>query len=136
MAFIGSMEDRLAIRDLYGRYSDASTRGDMEEWLACFTRDGQWNSHLFRCAGAAELRAQWDVLWANFDKVGFLSEVGSIEVDGDRATCRSVAREVIRLKDGGLFKLIGRYDDFLVRTEGEWLFARRDYQPLVEEPPE
>lgn len=136
MAFTGPMEDRLAIRDLYGRYSDASTRGDVEDWLSCFTPDGQWNSHLFQCAGAAELRAQWDALWANFEKLGFLSEVGSIEVAGDAATCRSVAREVVRLKGGGLFKLIGRYDDVVVRKGGEWLFARRDYQPLVEEPPE
>ena len=29
-----------------------------------------------------------------------------------------------------------RYDDVVVRRNGEWLFARRDYQPLVEEPPE
>ncbi len=136
MAFTGPSEDRLAIRDLYGRYGDASTRGDVEDWLACWTEDGQWNSHIFRRSGKADLREQWDVLWANFAKVGFLSDVGAIEVDGDRATCRSVAREIIRLKNGGLFKLIGRYDDYLVRKNGEWLFAQRDYQPLVEELPE
>jgi uncharacterized protein (TIGR02246 family) len=136
MAFTGPSEDRLAIRDLYGRYGDASTRGDAEEWLTCWTEDGQWNTHLFKRSGKADLREQWDALWANFEKVGFLGEVGAIEVDGDKATCRSVAREIIRLTNGGLYKLVGRYDDYLVRKNGEWLFARRDYQPLIEELPE
>jgi uncharacterized protein (TIGR02246 family) len=135
MAFTGPIEDRLAIRDLYSSYSDASVRGDTEAFLTCWTEDGQWNSHIFRCAGKKELRAQWDTLWANFAKVGFLGEVGSIEVDGDRATCRSVAREIILLKSGGVYKLIGRYADLAVRQNGQWLFARRDYEPLVEELP-
>jgi ketosteroid isomerase-like protein len=134
MAFIGPREDQLAIRDLFGSYSDASTRGSAEDWLACFTEDGQWNSHLFRCTGPAELRKQWDLLWATFAKLGFMSEVGSIEVDGDKAVCRSVAREIVRMADGSIFKLIGRYDDVVVRRGGRWLFARRDYQPLVQEP--
>jgi ketosteroid isomerase-like protein len=135
MAFTGPIEDRLAIRELYDTYADVSSRGDVEGWLACFTDDGQWNSHIFRCVGPAELRAQWDQVWANFAKVGFLGQVGSIEVDGDTATCRSVAREVISLKSGGVYKLIGTYDDRIVRRHGQWLFARRDYAPLVEEPP-
>ena len=43
--------------------------------------------------------------------------------------------EIIRLKDGGLFKLIGHYDDELVRENGQWLFLRRNYQPQVLEEP-
>ena len=66
---------------------------------------------------------------------GFLSEIGWIAVDGDTARASSQAREIIRLKDGGLFKLIGRYDDYLVSKNGQWLFSRRNYQPLVLEEP-
>jgi ketosteroid isomerase-like protein len=129
----GPLEDRLLIRELYGLYSDASNRGDADAWLACFTDDGQWNSHMFRCTGTAQLREQWDALWANFASLGFLSEIGPIAVDGDTARARSYAREIVRLKDGGLYKLIGAYDDHIVRRNGAWLFARRDYQPSVEE---
>jgi ketosteroid isomerase-like protein len=121
------------IRELYGLYADASTRGDVDAWLACFTEDGQWNSHMFRCTGEAELRRQWDALWANFASLGFLSEIGPIEVSGDTARARSYAREIVRLTSGGLYKLIGAYDDHIVRRNGTWLFARRDYQPSVEE---
>lgn len=132
----GPLEDRMLIRELYGLYADASCRGSVEDWLTLWTEDAQWNSHIFQCAGKDELRQQWDTLWANFASVGFLGEVGPIEVTGDTAKARSVAREIIRLADGGLYKLVGLYEDYLVRVDGEWLFRRRDYQPLVEELPQ
>jgi len=135
MVFNGPREDRDSIRDLYGSYSDASSCGDVDRFLACFTEDGQWNTHIFSRNGKAELRAQWDELWVAFEKVGFLSEIGSIEVDGDTAYCRCVAREIIRLKSGDLFKLIGQYTDQLVRVDGNWLFRIRDYDPIAEEAP-
>lgn len=135
MAFTGPREDREAIRELYATYSDASACADTDQFLTCFAEDGEWNTHIFRRRGRAELRAQWDELWTGFDKVGFLSEIGSIEVNGDSAACRCVAREIIRLKTGGLYKLIGQYRDQLVRENGSWLFLRRDYEPIAEEPP-
>ena len=136
MPFTGPIEDRLAIHDLYGTAADASSRGDAETWLATFARAGaEWNSHLFRNAGMAAIRAQWDALWQGFDRVGFIATVGSIEVDGDTAAARCTAREVIRLKDGTVFKLIGLYHDSLVRQDGEWKFTVRDYEPLVLEDP-
>jgi len=135
MGFTGPKEDRDAIRELYARYSDASACADVEAFLACFADDGQWNTHIFERRGKVQLREQWDQLWENFDKVGFLTEIGSIEVQGDRAACRSVAREIIRLKSGGLYKLLGQYRDALVRENGVWLFDRRDYLPIAEEMP-
>jgi ketosteroid isomerase-like protein len=132
----GSIADRLLIRELFGLYGDASCRGDADAWLALFAEDCEWNTHIFNCAGKAALRAQWEQLWAAFDKLGFLSEIGWIQVEGDTARASSQAREIIRLKDGGLFKLIGHYEDELVRENGEWLFSRRNYQPLVIEEPQ
>jgi len=133
MPFTGPAEDRAVIRELYATYSDASACADADTFLACFTADGQWNTHVFQRQGKSELQAQWEQLWIGFDKVGFLSEIGSIEVDGDHATCRCVAREIILLKTGGLYKLIGQYRDQLVRENGTWLFSRRDYVPIAEE---
>lgn len=136
MAFTGPNEDRVAIRELYGSYSYASTREQVEEWLACWTEDGQWNSEFFNRSGKDELLEQWKMLWSNFAKVAFFCEIGSIEVDGDRALAGSITREIILLKNGGIYKVAGRYEDTLVRQSGQWLFARRDYQSLVEELPE
>jgi ketosteroid isomerase-like protein len=136
MAFTGPIEDRLAIHELYGAAADASSRGDTAAWLGSYAREGaEWNTHLFRHAGIDAIAAQWEELWAGFEKVGFLSTVGAIEVDGDTAQARCTAREIIRLKDGKLFKLIGLYRDGLVRQDGEWKFTVRDYEPLVFEEP-
>ena len=135
MAFSGPMEDRMAIRERYDTYGDASARGDAETFLTCWTDDGQWKTHLFTRIGKAELREQWDLLWANFEKVAFIGNVMSIEADGDTASCRSVAREIIQLKGGGVFKLAGLYHDQMVRQNGAWLFQKRDYNVLVEELP-
>jgi len=129
----GSLEDRMLVRETYGLYAMASCNGDAEAWLELWTDDAQWNSHMFTRRGKVELRQQWDDLWGSFDKLGFLSDIGAVEVTGDTARAQSVAREIIRLKDGSLFKLIGTYDDHLVRAGDRWLFSRRDYSPLVEE---
>jgi hypothetical protein len=136
MQFSGPLEDRILIRELYGLYADASCRGDREQWVSCFTADGQWNSHIFRCTGHAELRAQWDQLWADWDNVAFWCEIGPIAVSGDTATVRAYAREIVALSAGGLFKLFGSYDDELVRQDGAWRFARREYLPMIQEPPQ
>lgn len=135
MPFTGPREDREAIRELYATYSDASACADKEAFVSCFAEDAEWNAHVFSRRGRAELRDQWDLLWQGFERVGFLTEIGSIEVQGDRAECRCVAREIILLKTGGVYKLVGQYRDALVREDGRWVFARRDYMPIAEESP-
>ena len=135
MAFTGSLEDRMAIRELYDTYGDGSARADAETFLSCWTENGQWKTHFFTRTGTAELREQWDMLWTNFEKVAFLGNVLSIEVDGDKASSRALAHEIITLKSGGVYKLSGLYHDELVRQGGRWLFQRRDYTVLVEELP-
>jgi hypothetical protein len=135
MPFTGTFEDRMLIRELYGRYGDASWRGAREDWVACFTKDGRWVSHLFDCRGTAQLLETWDSLWKDWQGVAFLSEIGSIDVMGDRAKVRSYAREIVQLKSGGIFKLAGHYDDDLVRENGEWLFASRVYVMKIMEMP-
>lgn len=136
MPFTGPVEDRLAIRELYGTYADASWRGDREQWLACFAPDGRWSSHLFDAAGHDALRETWDSLWKDWDAVGFLGEIGSIEVLGDDAAARSYAREVVKTKAGTVFKLCGYYDDALVRVEGDWKFVSRAYTLTIDEFPD
>lgn len=135
MAFTGPVEDRLAIRELYGTYGDASWRGDREQWLSCFTPDGRWTSHLFDAAGHDALRETWDSLWKDWETVALLGEIGAMEISGDTAEVRSYAREVVKMKDGLIFKLCGHYADSLRKMAGEWKFVRRDYTLTIDEFP-
>jgi hypothetical protein len=136
MPFTGPVEDRLAIRELYGTYADASWRGDQALWLTTFTSDGRWTSHLFDASGHQALAETWDGLWKDWAAVAFISEIGSMEIVGDSAAVRSYAREVVQTHAGAIFKLCGRYEDALVRQDGEWKFARRDYTLTIGEFPE
>lgn len=135
MPFSGPLEDRLFIREFYGSFARASSLEQLQEWLAHWAEDCIWNTQHFSLSGREAVREQWHQLWANFDRVALMHEVCSIEVDGDDASCSCIAREIIQLSGGGIYKLVGCYDDKLVRRNGCWLFARRDYQLLVEEPP-
>jgi ketosteroid isomerase-like protein len=125
--------DRLLIRERLGAYGDASSRADVDAWLACWTEDGVRAQAGVEVAGKAALRAMWDKVWGLLDRMAFFSELGALEVRGERATARCYCREIMVLKGGGLWKVVGVYDDLLVRQDGVWLFARRDYQLFIDE---
>ena len=133
MAFTGPVEDRLAIRELYGTYGNSSWRGDREQWVSCFTEDGRWTSHLFDAAGHEALLQTWDGLWKDWEAVAFLGEIGAMEITGDTAKVRSYAREVVLMKNGSHFKLCGHYADRLRKVGGEWKFAHRAYTQTIGE---
>lgn len=135
MAFTGPLEDRIAIRDLYGSYADCAFRQARQDFLDCWCADGVWSTPFGEVAGRAALEAQWDTIWQTFDSMGFFTEVGSIEVAADRAQGRAYCREIVNLPGGGIRKLVGRYDDELRRENDRWRFARRTYTVLITEEP-
>jgi uncharacterized protein (TIGR02246 family) len=136
MAFRGSIEDRLMIRERMGAYADAAMAKDLEAYLANWTEDCVWLSLGQEFHGKEALRIQWPKTWTGIWKMGFFNEIGAIEVDGDRATARCNVREIVFMEDGGVRKLVAWYDDELVRENGEWLFSRRAYNLIGDEPPE
>jgi ketosteroid isomerase-like protein len=133
MAFEGPAEDRQLIRERVGAYSDATFRQDVDAWLACWTEDGVRAQAGAEHRGKAALRDMWEMVWGTLDKLGFFAEIGAIEVRGDQATARCYCREILFLKGGGVRKVVGVYDDQLVRENGVWLFARREYQLFMDE---
>lgn len=134
MALSGSIEDRLKIMELYGKYGSTSAKMDREGWLACWSEDAQWHSHLFACVGNAEIAAQYDQIVSAFSNLFFIATVGPIEIDGHQAKGGANAMEVASYKEGGgFFTLAGVYDDLIERRDGTWLFVRRDYRPLVQD---
>lgn len=133
MNFTGPLEDRIAIRELHDTYADAGFRGEMEQWLNCFAEDCVWITPFGEMRGKEQLKGMWDQIWSTMGALGFFTVMGAIEIDGEKATDRAYIREIFLAKDGAMQKLVGRYDDDLVKVDGAWKFARRDYSVLVRE---
>ena len=133
MGFSGPLDDRIAIRELHEIYADTAFRSDREGWLGCWAEDCRWITPFGEVRGKAELIEQWGKIGESFGVIGFFPVLGAIEVTGDRATCRSHVREIAAMHDGGLYKVVGRYDDELLRTDSGWRFARRSYTALIRE---
>jgi hypothetical protein len=83
--------------------------------------------------GKEQLKATWDQIFSNLGALGFFTVMGGVEVNGDTATDRAYIREVFLARDGSIEKLVGSYVDQLVRVDGAWKFARREYSVLIRE---
>lgn len=146
MAFIGSHEDRLAIRDLNDAYADAVMVGDAEAWGNLWVEDSYWSLPEFpgheEFVGREAIVKGWQ--WS-MDLYGkpredggkaamiYMVTPGAIEVDGDRATARVYTFDVCtRPGDNHETRTYGQYDDELVRRDGKWLFKKRTYKVLAE----
>jgi hypothetical protein len=67
------------------------------------------------CRGKPALREHWQGIFRVLERMTFFTQIAAIEVTGDRATMRSYCREILPFKGGAIRKLIGVYDDELVR---------------------
>lgn len=128
-----SLEDRLMIRELYGRYALAAAAKDLDEWFACWARDAVWSTPHFELKGRDAIRDQWGLIWQGFAAVAAFNELGEIRLSGDTAQVLDCVYEVVSLVGGGSLKMAGLYRDELVREEGRWRFARRVYELIHEE---
>lgn len=124
----GTFEDREQIRELYARYANYVDTSRFDEWIACFTPDGVFESPLmgiFR--GPEELRrftGQYESSWAGGGVRHMMVNV-SFDIDGDTATgtCGLI---YFKVHDGkSEYLLTGGYHDTLRRVDGEWRFSHR-----------
>jgi ketosteroid isomerase-like protein len=127
MAFIGPLEDRLAIRERIDAYADCVCRHDGEAWAECWAEDAVWDLGRGEVHGKAAVFEAWKAAMANFRFVAFLTWMGEIKVDGETATARSQTQEVLFPHAGGERRIFGRYEDILVKRGGVWLFRERRY---------
>jgi ketosteroid isomerase-like protein len=128
MAYTGSLDDRQLIRERLETYSDAVMRQDLDTYLACWTGDARRLGAGGECTGKDELRAHWHGVFQAVEQMAFFTQLASITVDGNRAETRSYCLEIMKLRDGNTRQLVGAYTDELVRLDGDWLFAQRNYR--------
>lgn len=130
MAYKGSIEDRLAIRELIECYSDAVAQRDPKAWGATWTEDAVWDVMGNRVEGRAAIVAAWIGAMETFDFVAFYAIPGAIEVNGETATARVYVSEVLVAKEGGRRRVDGAYEDTLHKVDGAWRFSQRIYRML------
>jgi uncharacterized protein (TIGR02246 family) len=127
----GSLEDRLAISDLFVRYATALDRGDVETVVDCFTADARLESPVIGViAGSAAIRA-FAGRFAAQRAAGtqFRHVVSNIAAEfdpsGDRA--RASAYLLVLITEGGKSRQLppGRYECEAVREADAWRFYRR-----------
>jgi ketosteroid isomerase-like protein len=72
-------------------------------------------------AGAERLQAQWEFFVQT-------THPGTIQLDGDTATCRAYIQELARTRDGRQGQNYAIYHDRYQRTRDGWKFAERLYE--------
>jgi uncharacterized protein (TIGR02246 family) len=124
-----SVEDRLAIQDLFARYMWALDGGDADGILDCFTIDGALESPAIGRRegqdGLREFATRFSRFHANGAQLRHIISNIRCEVDGDRAKARCYL--VVYLTRNGGSRLLGpgHYDCDLRREGGRWLFETR-----------
>jgi hypothetical protein len=135
-----SIEDRLAINDLFVRYTTALDAGDVETIVGCFTEDGLLESPTVGThAGSAAIR-DFARRFARFRESGaqlrhLISNL-VVTVDGDRAKAGCYLLNVITRDGQSRLLAPGRYECDLSKIDGQWLFQRRrvilDHEVVLE----
>jgi hypothetical protein len=133
---VQELYDKLQIQETINRYSEGLGRRDWAQVASAFASDATWEvvGMPLKYSGdcAAGIRTQ-------VDPSNFLVQMISntlIQVNGDRATARSTAREVAEFEAGKFreFKaaidVFGTYEDELKRIDGHWKFAARRFVPI------
>jgi ketosteroid isomerase-like protein len=127
----GSIEDRLAIGDLFVRYTTALDEGQVETVVDCFTSDAALESPVIGViAGSAAIRAFAGRFAAQ--RAGgtqfrhMVTNIAAEVADGGERARASAYLLVFITRDGKSRRLPpGRYECELVKTAGEWRFSRR-----------
>jgi 3-phenylpropionate/cinnamic acid dioxygenase small subunit len=127
-----SVEDRLAIEDLFIRYTTAMDEGDVEGVVGCFTQDCVLESNVIGrhpgLDGVRMLATQMAKLKRDGRAYRHVISNFRIDVNGDRALARCYLLDY--LTQNGKIELVspGEYECDVVRTGRGWLFSRRRVQ--------
>jgi ketosteroid isomerase-like protein len=128
-ARIQKLEDIEAIRTVllnYGRFLDAR---DLPAYSRLFAKDGEWVGGFGSAKGPAEILTFMEKNLGTGPNRGNTFHILSnfvIDVQGDTATAWSRWTFIAPAADGKpAISQAGRYDDTLVRENGQWKFKRR-----------
>jgi ketosteroid isomerase-like protein len=130
MPFEGPIEDRIAIRERIESYGDAVFQRNEKAWAANWAEDSVWNLGGMEVSGKSNIVALWRQAMAGFSYVSFFGSPGAIRVEGNSADARVYTLEFLIEAAGKARRVVGQYDDQLVKQNGQWLFRARTYRVL------
>ena len=121
------VEDERDVLDTLYAYAHALDYGDREQWIDCWTSDGElhWPHRVF--TGIQEITSAFDD-HSHAPQVfhKHLLIEPRVRIEGDRATAASYFARVNDSAAGPLIRSFGRYLDVLVRGEdGHWRIQQR-----------
>ncbi len=124
-----SVEDRLAINDLFVRYATALDNGDVDTIVGCFTEDGSLESPAVGVysgrAGIREFSNRFAAFRARGSQLRHVLSNLAVSVNGDQAHATAYLVNIITRNGKSEMMPPGRYDCRLERVDGEWLFKHR-----------
>ena len=138
-----NVEDELAIRRILIDYSSTQDARDYAGYAALFACEGEWVNGKIVHKGREAIHKMLVDLYGE-TPAGFvntesyhISSNPQINIDGDRATAHSRHLLIWRGPNGEPTPaLAGRYEDELVREDGEWKILRRVDYPVMPTPEE
>ena len=132
------VEDELAIRRVLVDYSATQDARDYAGYAALFAKDGEWvnGKNVYKGRDAiqkmlVDLYGAPPPGYVNGDSY-HISSNPQVDVKGDRATARSRHLLMLRGPKGEPTPaLAGRYEDELIREDGQWKILRRVDTPVM-----
>ena len=128
----GSVEDRLAIRELMETFAVGAMRVDLDIWGSTWADEAVWGLPSMEqpASGKANVLASFKEKMAYVDFMSMISFPSDLVFNGDTATGKAYCRELIYPKSGGHMIVVGCFDDKYVKRDGRWYFVSRIYEVM------
>ena len=122
--------DDLAVRSLVARIAQRADDGDLDDYVECFSPDALWEMPGSPRTGRVAIRVGAEARRAEGQTgpgsaTRHLVSTMAVSVDGDRALATSYWQYFTETVDAPTLRLLGRYDDELIRVGGRWYLDRR-----------
>ena len=133
---MSNIENIIEIQHLAQTYADGVMQRDAEIWGNTWAENGTWHlsAGMDPVSGRETLKGFWTQVMSGYPQVLHWVQPGLIEVNGDTATARFYVQENIKDAEGNTFRVAGVYNDELVKENGAWKFAVRNFATLYRGP--
>ncbi len=129
---IGTIGDRLAIRELIETFAVGAMRIDTDIWGGTWAEEGSWKlpSMTESVQGRSNVVAAFKEKMEYVKVMSMISSPADLVIDGDHARGKAYCQELIFPKSGGQRIIVGCFDDEYVKRNGRWYFLSRVYEVL------